>query len=106
MNPSVKPLPNRRLPRISVTVALLMVMLSAQTLSLLHAEVHLFHDSDEVCVAFHHLDKQPVLPGSVAYARDRRAYSSDAPRIQPHSRSVQARAFQARAPPLRRVQTS
>lgn len=105
MNLSVITKQISRTPRASAIVALLMLMVSAQTLSLLHAEVHLFHDSDELCVAFHNVDKQPALPGSLAYAREHRGYSSTTPRIQQHTHSVQALAFHARAPPYRRPQT-
>ena len=105
MNLSVMTMHIRRTPRASVVVALLLVMVAAQAMSLLHAEVHFFHDSDELCVAFHNVDKQPALPGTIANVHAHGNHRCAATRMQANLHGLLAIAFQARAPPLRRSQS-
>ena len=51
--------------RLTPVLALVVLVLLAQYASVIHAEEHLFHESDDTCIAFHQAEKQP-LPNSSA----------------------------------------
>lgn len=81
-------------------IALLCFVVLAQSASVAHAGDHLFHDSDELCLAFHNVEKQPLLFGTSTPAPTLRVYSPEGTAIRPFA-GVAARAtFHARAPPV------
>lgn len=84
--------------------ALLVLMLMAQTLSFLHAEIHAFHDADELCVAFHNVEKQPTAVGSVGLGLGLRLHAAELVRVFPPPLGIATvTVFQARAPPQLRA---
>ncbi len=92
--------------QIVAAATLLVLSFVAQTASLLHAEVHAFHTSSELCGVFHGVEKQPSL-----LTQGCTGLQLEAPDEQPPvlfaSQFIKpaARVFQARAPPLFRFQT-
>ena len=86
--------------RLLAMLALLLVVSAAQFAAVFHAEAHVFHESDELCVAFQHVDKQPLLPGAAA-ARSDVVKHEPAPHAPvPQWIQAESSANCARAPPV------
>lgn len=81
-------------------VALLLLFLLAQTVALLHAEVHAFHEHDQACEIFENVEKQPSLIGfEFSFEKTAQTFPEPLCILPSALRSVLTTAFEARAPP-------
>ena len=86
-------------PRALAVAALLFALVWAQSAAAVHAGDHLFHDSDELCLAFHNVDKQPGVLGAAAAAPTGHDHAPRLGAAMPAAAGAMARSGQARAPP-------
>lgn len=84
-----------------MSLSLLVLFLMAQTVTLWHAEIHAFHEYDELCETFDSLEKLPVIIDTPSALIKLASPANHSPVFFPR-KCVQALipAYNSRAPPI------
>ena len=79
---------------------LLLALVFTQGVAVVHAGDHLFHDTDELCLAFHSVEKQPGALGSASFDPEQENYAPARSGAVSSAAASERAIFHARAPPV------